>query len=149
MIIGYSYSTLSSAKLIFGSIPLFLLNVIIFIGYYIFFTAIINLLFEFLQKEDLKEKTSKNKYLNFIFNEHPFICTFIILLICYLPYIIAFYPGILSPDPSNQIKQFFGLDTQYRNYSIMLSDKVFITNHHPVLHTVILGGLAYFGNIYL
>ena len=71
----------------------------------------------------------------------------IIMLICYLPYIIAFYPGILSPDPSNQIKMFFHIETKYLDYAVLLDPNVYITNHHPVLHTVLLGGLAKIGNL--
>ncbi len=145
MIFGYSYSVIGSWDLIFGSIPLFILSILIFIGYFIFFKTIINLIYDFLIKVKLEEKVSQNKILNYLFNEHPFRSAFIILLICWLPYIIAFYPGILSPDPSNQIKQFFNLDTQYREYVVMIDENVPITNHHPVLHTVILGGLTYLG----
>ena len=145
LLFGYSYNTIGNWNLIFGSLRLFLLSLIIFIGYYIFFNCTINLLYEYINNHNFKEKASKNKILNFIFNEHPFISTFIILFICYLPYIIAFYPGILSPDPSNQIKQFYGIKTKYNDYSIMLDENITITNHHPVLHTVILGGLTYFG----
>ncbi len=145
MMFGYSYSVLNSWDLIFGSIPLFILAIFIFIGYYTFFKVILHLIYDYLLHTKLEEKIGKNKILNYIFNEHPFKSTFIILLICWLPYIIAFYPGILSPDPSNQIKQFFNLDTQYREYVVMIDENVPITNHHPVLHTVILGGLTYIG----
>lgn len=145
MLFGYSYSVTNSWDLIFGSIPLFILSIFIFIGYYVFFKVVINLIYDFLAKIKLEEKTAKNKILNYLFNDHPFRSTFIILFICWLPYIIAFYPGILSPDPSNQIKQFFNLDTQYREYVVMIDENVPITNHHPVLHTVILGTLTYLG----
>ncbi len=145
MIVGYSYNVTDSWNLIFGNTKLFLLSIIMFVGYFIFFNASINLLYEFIKTKSKEESVTKNKIFNFIFNEHPFISTFIILFVCYLPYIIAFYPGILSPDPSNQIKQFYGIPTKYNDYSVMLDENVTITNHHPVLHTVILGGLTYFG----
>ncbi len=145
MIIGNSYKLTNSWSLIFGSTRLFFISIFMFIGYFIFFNASINLLYEYIKTKSKEENVTKNKVLNFIFNEHPFIITFIILFICYLPYIIAFYPGILSPDPSNQIKQFYGIPTKYKDYSVMIDENVTITNHHPVLHTVILGGLTYFG----
>lgn len=145
MIIGYSYNLVGSAKLIFGSIPLFLLNIIIFIGYFIFFKATLNYISDFISNHEFKEKEKKNKIIDYIFNKHPFKSTVLILLICYLPYIIAFYPGILSPDPSNQIKQFFNLDKQYKEYVIMIDENVPITNHHPITHTLILGGLTFLG----
>ena len=71
----------------------------------------------------------------------------IIILILWLPYIISFYPIILSPDPSFQIKQFFGIPNKYSDYSIMLDKSVTITNHHPVIHTLLLGTCLKFGNL--
>lgn len=149
MIFGNSYKSIGSWDLIFGNIKVFLISIILFIGYYLFFNRGINLIFDNVSNNKvIKNKAKNNKVLNFIFNKHPFLSTFIILVICYLPYIIAFYPGILSPDPSNQIKQFFGLDVQYREYVIMLDENVNITNHHPVLHTVLLGGCVWIGRLF-
>ena len=149
MIFGNSYKSIGSWDLIFGNIKVFLISIILFIGYYLFFNRGINLIFDKVSNNKIiKNKAKNNKVLNFIFNKHPFLSTFIILVICYLPYIIAFYPGILSPDPSNQIKQFFGLDVQYREYVIMLDENVNITNHHPVLHTVLLGGCVWIGRLF-
>lgn len=145
MLIGNSYKTLGNWNFIFGSVPCFLISILEFIGYTIFFNSAITLIYEWLNKNNFKSIMAHNKYLDFIFNKHPFASTFIIILLGFLPYIIAFYPGILSPDPCNQIKQFFGLETDYRYYSVMLDENVNITNHHPVLHTVLLGGLAYLG----
>ena len=146
MLIGNSYNTIGSWGFLFGNVPCFLLSIVEFIGYSIFFYSAIYVIYEWLINNKFKEKMKDNKVLNFIFNKHPFILPFLIILIGFIPYIIAFYPGILSPDPANQIKQFFGLETDYRYYSVMLDENVNITNHHPVLHTVILGGLAWIGN---
>lgn len=146
MIVGNSYNEINSWDFIFGSIPLFLISIVILLGFYFLFYRGIYFIYEFVNNNSFIQTHAKNnKILNYIFVEHPFISTFIILLICWLPYIIAFYPGILSPDPSNQIKQFFGLDTQYREYVIMLDESVGITNHHPVMHTLLLGGCVKLG----
>lgn len=146
MVVGNSYNQINSWDFIFGSIPLFLISIVMLLGFYFLFYRGIYFIYEFVNNNSFIQTHAKNnKILNYIFVEHPFISTFIILLICWLPYIIAFYPGILSPDPSNQIKQFFGLDTQYREYVIMLDESVGITNHHPVMHTLLLGGCVKLG----
>ena len=146
MIVGNSYNEINSWDFIFESIPLFLISIVMLLGFYFLFYRGIYFIYEFVNNNSFIQTHAKNnKILNYIFVEHPFISTFIILLICWLPYIIAFYPGILSPDPSNQIKQFFGLDTQYREYVIMLDESVGITNHHPVMHTLLLGGCVKLG----
>ena len=109
MIIGESFYISGSFALISKSITLFLVALIRFGGFYFIFNFLINTLFNYILK--VKPKNIKNKIYHFIFEKHPLMMPIIIMLICYLPYIIAFYPGILSPDPSNQIKMFFHIET--------------------------------------
>ena len=145
MIIGESFYISGSFALISKSITLFLVALIRFAGFYFIFNFLINTLFNYILK--VKPKKINNKIYQFIFEKHPLLMPIIIMLICYLPYIIAFYPGILSPDPSNQIKMFFHIETKYLDYAVLLDPDVYITNHHPVLHTVLLGGLAKIGDL--
>lgn len=145
MIIGESFYISGSFALISKSITLFLVALIRFGGFYFIFNFLINTLFNYILK--VKPKKINNKIYQFIFEKHPLMMPIIIMLICYLPYIIAFYPGILSPDPSNQIKMFFHIETKYLDYAVLLDPNVYITNHHPVLHTVLLGGLAKIGDL--
>ncbi|MCI8588860.1 MAG: hypothetical protein HFG40_04330 [Bacilli bacterium] len=60
---------------------------------------------------------------------------------------IAFYPIILSPDPSFQIKMYFNEHTKYIDWVIQRSQKVNMTTHHPVIHTFLLGGALQLGRI--
>lgn len=55
----------------------------------------------------------------------------------------------MSPDPSFQIKQFFNIRTKYADYAILLDNSIFLTNHHPVFHTMILGNCLKFGRLIL
>jgi len=142
ILIGDTFNKTNSFKLMFNNIYIFFLTIIRFSGYFLLFNLLISKLFQF--KINIK---LKNKYLNFLFNKYPFTGSIIIILICWLPYIISFYPAILSPDPSNQIKQFFGIKTHYNESVIMMDENVLITNHHPVFHTVILGGCVKIGRM--
>lgn len=145
MVVGESFKVVGSFNLILKNGLFITLSILKLIGFYLLFYFLLNTLFNKLKK--YKFKTNTGKIYEFIFEKHPFILPFIILLICYLPYIVAYYPGILSPDPSNQIKQFFHIETKYLDYSVLLDENVYITNHHPVLHTCLLGGLAKIGDI--
>lgn len=147
MLIGDTFGKTNSLKLMFDNIYIFILTIIRFSGYFILFNLLINKLFEFTENKIFKNE-NKNKYLNFVFNKHPFISSIIVILICWLPYIISFYPAILSPDPSNQIKQFFKIKTHYNESVVMLDEDVLITNHHPVAHTVLLGGCIKLGKVF-
>ena len=43
--------------------------------------------------------------------------------------------------------QFFHIDNKYSTYSILLDPSVIITNHHPVIHTLLLGSMVKIGTL--
>lgn len=145
IIIGESFDKVGNFNLIFKSILFTFISICKLVGFYVLFYLLVNILFNKLKTKSYNFK--QNIIYEFVFEKHPFVLPFIIMLVCYLPYIIAYYPGILSPDPSNQIKQFFHIETNYLDYSILLDENVYITNHHPFLHTILLGGLTKIGDI--
>ena len=127
-----------------------LITIVTFIVLLVLFYIINNLLFKLIDKKFKgKNKTSKfkNTKIYKFYDKHPFLFCFIVLIILWLPYIIAFYPVILSPDPSFQIKQFFGIPNKYSTYSVMIDPLVTITNHHPVIHTLLLGSCLKIGTV--
>jgi len=144
MIFGNSYMHLGNASLVFKNIGFFLISVIMAIGYYILFQYLLSFLFSFLDSKHASLKLPK--FLS-NFEKKPFLFSILFILICWLPYILSFYPIILSPDPSYQIKQFFGIRTKYADYSVLLDENVVMTNHHPVAHTVLLGGCLKIGHL--
>lgn len=143
MLIGNSYKAVGNYSLILENYKVFLISILMFLGYYFLFSSLITFIYEELKKKKFKKKD--HKLIDFIFNKHPFLATFCLLFLLYLPYLIAYYPGIISPDPSFQIEQFLGIKTKYSDYNIMLDENVTITNHHPVLHTLIIGSFAKLG----
>lgn len=143
MIFGKSYMEVHNSSLIFGHYALFILAVLMAIGYFFIFKFCLSNIFYYLDK--YKNINTNNKFFKYL-KEHPFIVSLIIILVCWLPYIIAYYPTILSPDPSYQIKQFFGIRTKYADYAILLDESMQITNHHPVLHTLLIGSCLKIGN---
>lgn len=51
-------------------------------------------------------------------------CSFFICLLCWLPYFLYQYPGIMTPDSINQFEQVLGL--------------IPYSNHHPLAHTMMI-----------
>lgn len=141
---GFSYSVIGNASLVFGNILLFLLSILKLIMYYLFLSTIINLLAEKIKNINLKEPKIIKKFKNY-YELHPYKTTILILLILWLPYIISFYPSIVSSDPANQIKNYYGMDTRFSTSVNLINDNIKITNHHPVLITFILGGCTKIG----
>lgn len=142
--IGYSYNKINSWDLCFSSPAFIIITIIKIIGYSFILNLIMNKLSNFIIKNNKDMKIGKR--LKKIFDEKPFRSSLIIIIICWIPYIISFFPAILSPDPSYQIKQFFGIKTKYLDYTIQYDNPSTITNHHPVLHTAILGGCVKLGH---
>lgn len=134
IIISISFIETSSFDFICNNVVKIILLSILLI---ILFSFILNEIFYLLDNYEVK----KEKNYNFLklFDEHPIIFSSILMILCYLIYIIAFYPLILSRDPSFQILQYFHIDNKYSYYSILLDKNVIITNHHPVIHTLLLG----------
>lgn len=143
--IGYSYNKMNNWDLCFSNYIFLIITIVKIIGYTFLFNLIINKLDDFISKnkKDIKLSSKLKK----IFEEKPMLMSATIILICWLPYIIAFFPAILSPDPSFQIKQFFGIETKYLDYTIQYENGSTITNHHPVVHTVLLGGCVKIGHV--
>lgn len=72
------------------------------------------------------------------YKNHTALSTFVICLLCWLPYYLYQYPGIMTPDSINQFTQVLGI-TPY-------------SNHHPWAHTMLFGlfyhiGYALTGNM--
>lgn len=145
IIVGTSFMISNSFRFIYECL---LLNVICFIICFKVFYLILNKLFFICEsKKDIKIKLNKKSRIYVLFNKHPLLFCMFFMLICWLPYIISFYPGILSPDPSFQIRQYFGIPNKYLNYSILLDPNVTITNHHPVIHTLLIGTCVKIGQL--
>lgn len=142
MLIGNSFNHTRDFTYLYESIWNVLFSCFSFVGYFILFWYLLSHGYHLLKKEEKSSKVIE------VLEKHPFISAFVILFICYLIYMIAFYPAILSPDPSNQIKQFFGLETKYLDSVIVTDPNVYFTNHHPIFHTLLLGGCIKLGLLF-
>lgn len=58
------------------------------------------------------------------FKKHFFFCSFLICILCWLPYFLYHFPGIMTPDSVNQMEQATGL--------------IPYSNHHPWVHTLVM-----------
>lgn len=146
MVLGYSYDKVGSAYLVFGNIAFIIISIIKLLVFYKLFDIVINIVYEFLCEHKFKEITKKSKIID-LFNKHPFLFPLVVIIICYIPYMIAFYPAVMGYDPSNQIREFMGMHTRYMDSVILLDPNVTITNFNPVLHTLFLGGCFKIGHI--
>lgn len=148
-VFGYSYYKTNSWNLIFLNVDQFCKALIVIIGYYIFFKMVITYVFDNII-EKIKYKSSKNKIYNYIFEKHSIIIPLILILLAWVPYLITYYPGIICADSHSQLMQYYGLDLPENtssNSTLLIDENVKLTNHHPVLHTLILGTCTRIGKM--
>ncbi len=143
MIFGYSYDKLDSWYFVFGNYVFILISIFKLISFYYLFKVVMHKLYDLIN--NLKVKDFKNKVVD-KFYKRPVLYSVIIIFLCWLPYIISFYPIILSPDPTNEIKSFFGISTRYIDGVKLVDEKVLMTNDNPIAHTFLLGGSVKIGH---
>lgn len=67
------------------------------------------------------------------YREHTTLSSALLFLLCWSPYLLAFYPGTVIWDMSEMVSQFFGLST--------------MTTWHSVFTTWVFSGLVWFGRL--
>lgn len=131
MVVGASFMKLNSWEEV-RRYPIF--SLVSFFCYWAAYFIISLLLFKkILRLEKDRKETKGGTYAKF----------FILwagLLLCWLPWLIGFYPGISNSDVSDQLAQAFNFENEtYLLIDNPLSDEVLINGHHPVFNTWIQG----------
>lgn len=142
MILGEAYSSYGSFNILTKNIASFIISVCKFSG----FTYLFINMFYWLDKKLKTIKNNnlkvKNKYLKkYIewFEKYPFRTSLVTILIVFGIYMLAFYPIVLSPDPSFQIRMYYNEHTKYIDWVIQRDPSINMTAHHPILQTYLIG----------
>lgn len=108
---------------LFSNMPQVIISLLKISGYLpLFYTAV---LAGFAALDEWSEKPVSGTITYSIFEKHCFIFPLLIILICWLPYIIAFYPGFVPSDGLKQLNNFFGSGN--------------FTDNHPAFSTMLMG----------
>ena len=121
--IGIYYGQVETMGL-FGSFVNYLKAFLVIAGFTFLFSPVLRFLRDFYQKLDFTSDKPG------FFEKKPFPKFFLILFLFYLPFLILSFPGNLCYDVIGQIEQVLN-----NSYSA----------HHPLLHTLIVGGFVKFG----
>ncbi len=117
---------------------------IVFIGFVFLFYHLLLFLFSYTCNKDTLARTLSSEYLPTsyihpghprlsaaftgifrLYKEHTALSAFFLCMLCWLPYYLYQYPGIMTPDSINQFEQVLGL--------------IPYSNHHPWVHTLVFG----------
>lgn len=111
--------------------------------------------YDIINRISVKEKTPVTKKLN----RKRFLKYVLIMLLCWLPYIIIMAPGSMGSDTLDQFGQILNRPDMCWTVDSVVREKtdIMLTNHHPVFHTLLLGAFlklgeligSYFAGIYL
>lgn len=130
LLLGNSFYETNSWAYCFGSMVNFIKTGVAFCGYYVMFGVIVDFLFAAF--ENGKICSGQGRF----WGKHAFWKTFGILSAVYLPALLLSFPGNLCWDVIGQIEQF-------------TVEGVGFSEHHPLLHTILVGGLTKLGDLVL
>lgn len=71
--------------------------------------------------------------------------TFLMLFIVRIPYLLAYYPGLMIYDTGSSIAQYYGIKTHVVAISNM--PDAILSNHHMILFTYLMGGFVKLGEL--
>lgn len=137
MVFGESFYLEGSWNMVLGSSETILKSTLKGIGYFVFFFLCFYIGWHFVAypKAMIQDESSKFRILRWI-DDHPFLSTWVCFLVLYLPYFIAFYPGIMMGDTGDMIAQGYNLPENSSNHLNMLDPNVTLNQHHPVIYTL-------------
>ena len=106
-VLGKSYHSYNEWLLFFNGPDWFILSLCMIAGMAVLIDMMLVIVVSFLIVHSVpKERFSK--ITNFIFEKHPVILPMAIILLCQLPYLFAFYPGVISWDGAFQMGENIG-----------------------------------------
>lgn len=124
---------------LYGTLFQFLLTALSLVGYYLLFSILLPLLERGLAalaqpcQELGGESAGRLEKVFAALDAHPFLGTFLLMLAVEVPYYIIFYPGTAMADALQQLTMYYGPNV--------------LSNHHPVLSTLLMGGLNDLGRM--
>jgi hypothetical protein len=131
MLIGRSFAETNSLNGINGTPGQPLTAALFWLGYFYFFCLGLSLLLWVAGKIYRSHREAVGSLETFLFEKHPFLIPFLIILLFTLPYFISFFPGTLQPDARGQLNYYYGISP--------------LTNQHPIFSTFYLGFLFDWG----
>lgn len=109
-------------------------------AYTILITVMVSYIRFFINEKSFEvSETKKEGILYLLFEKHPFFTPFLVIMILWLPLLILFYPGFLMGDTVSQIFMAFNMENKFGLQVIRPNEAIWITNQHPVAHTMLIG----------
>lgn len=89
--------------------------------------------------------TAFGKWLDALSARRRYAVDLLLLVCCWLPYYVIFWPGTSNEDTVIQLMQYFHYPTYITVLSAVQGPDIYITNHHPFFSTFLFGKFAEIG----
>ncbi len=135
-----SYAECNSWSMLLGGGFVFLRAMVIILGTAVLIYYLILLAFDFLDRLSSREVVSAGT-----FSKKYYITSSLLVLLCWVPYLILFFPGTSGTDTASQVAQFFGQRTWTMGMSSVRGADIYFSNHFPFFSTVLAGSFVKLG----
>lgn len=156
MLFGRSFDETGSAAYVVGGITPAIRSCWYFIGWLLPARALVELAFEGLDRLRAHGTCPSGDRDRFVspscgrlrraahlvlgaFDRHPFAAPALVLALCWFPVLMGHAPALFMWDTNTQILQWFGLPNHISSSVDLLDSSVLLTQHHPPLHTALVG----------
>lgn len=133
-----SYHRTNTWDLVLGSKSAMAIACIRMLGFaFLAYTCLVHIMYYVEGYFDKISATQKCKYLSILKYA-------LIILLCWLPYIILLFPGCIAPDGQDQLAQVLGNKELCwsQRMVVLLDEDVILNNHHPILYALFLTPFA-------
>ncbi len=129
-VLGQSLSCTGDLRCVFGWVPGFISGLLMAGGYFLLLLQLLRMVYFLIERSRARQCPVTG-----FWADRPFLKSFLLLAACNGPILLLSYPGNLCYDIWGQLSMIIG--------------EAQLTTHHPLLHTLIAGGLASFGKAFL
>lgn len=117
-----------------------------YIGLFLLFYAISILFLQWFKNFSFVKTTEKKERTWFTCNVKSFFVVFGLILLMWLPYAIADFPGLTNYDFFDELDTYYGNDTNSLRVVVPISEDVTLNNNNPVLQTMMAVTVMKIGN---
>ncbi len=118
-----------------------------FFGLFLIFYVLCSLLIYFLKDRHFIATSSEKECRWFTNNARSLFFVFGLILLMWLPYAIADFPGLTNYDFFDMLDTFYGRDTNSIRAVVQISEDVTLNNNNPVLQTLMAVGVMKIGSL--
>lgn len=146
-VFGRSFKETAGWEEVFGTTRNLLKAGFKFAGLFLLFHAVCILLLHGYNRVSLAAGENNGEKKWFTCNIKSFFVVFALILLMWLPYAAAVFPGMTNYDFFDELDTFYGNDTNSLRVVVPISDEVTLNNNNPVLQTMMAVTVMKIGNM--